>query len=79
MAERIGVECIFTENGAVRVRRIKRGGAWIRVGQGRQWQDGNGRHILVMLPNQEVLEIVQRPDTLLWEMEPNRGSHVQWI
>ena len=78
MAERIGVECMFTENGTVRVKRIKRGGAWIRVGQGRQWQDGNGRHVLVMLPEQEVLEIVQRPDTLIWESEPGQKQRLQW-
>ncbi|MCA9926404.1 MAG: hypothetical protein KC421_28745 [Anaerolineales bacterium] len=65
---RIGVECSFTENGTVRVRRIKLGQNWVSVGQGRQWQDGNGRHVLIMLPNQQVREIVQRPDTLIWEM-----------
>lgn len=69
MFVRIGVDCTFSENGTVQVRRVKLGKSWVRVGQGRQWVDGNGRHILIMLPGEQVREIVQRPDTLIWEMK----------
>lgn len=71
---RIGVECQFTENGTVTIKKIKLGDQWVAVGQGRQWQDQQGRHVLVMLPNQTVLEVVQRPDTLVWERVENGRS-----
>jgi hypothetical protein len=75
---RIGVDCTFSENGTVKVKRIKLGKSWLGVGQGRQWMDGNGRHALIMLPNNQVREIVQRPDTLIWEMknDPTPGHRV---
>ncbi len=77
MSLRIGVDCRFTENGTVRVRRIKMGKSWIGVGQGRQWQDGNGRHLLIMLPSNISREIVLRPDTLIWELLPEPGTQHQ--
>jgi len=76
---RIGVECSFTENGTVRVRRIQLGKNWIGVGQGRQWQDGNGRHVLIMLSNQQTREIVLRPDTLVWEMKAEGNTNVRLV
>ena len=78
MHVRIGVDCTFSENGTVQIKRIKLGKRWIRVGQGRQWQDGNGRHVLIMLPNERVREVIQRPDTLVWEMidEPTSGHRL---
>lgn len=69
---RLDVECQFSENGTVRVKRVKLGERWMSVGQGRQWQDGNGRHVLIMLPTEEVWEIVLRPDTLVWEKEESQ-------
>ncbi len=78
MHVRIGVDCTFSESGTVQIRRIKLGKSWIGVGQGRQWQDGNGRHVLIMLPNERVSEIILHPDTLVWEMqnEPTAGHHL---
>lgn len=76
---RIAVDCQFSANGRLRIRRIKLGQSWISVGQGRQWQDGNGRHVLVMLPNHDVREIVLRPDTLVWELMPGLGPTKQWV
>lgn len=78
MSQRIGVRCTFSENGRVRVQQIQIGDQWLPVGQGRQWQDENGRHILVMLPNNEVREVALRPDTLLWELLPGRGTTMRW-
>lgn len=65
----IGVDCTFSANGTVHVRRIQVNDKWISVGQGRQWVDGNGRHLLIMLPGDQVREIVFRPDTLAWYMK----------
>ena len=48
----ISVECKFMSNGAVQVRRVLLENTWLPVGQGRQWTDEVGRHVLVMLPNQ---------------------------
>lgn len=64
---RITVESVIDENGRIQVKRIQENGRWLNVGQGRQWQDGNGRHVLIMLPNNDVWEIILRPDTLIWE------------
>ncbi len=77
MSLRIGVDCRFTENGTVRVRRIKMGKSWIGVGQGRQWQDGNGRHLLIMLPSNTSREIVLRPAPIIWELLPEPGTQHQ--
>lgn len=70
----IGVECSFTANGTVRVRRVQMGEVWQAVEQGRQWVDLNGRHVLVMLPGQQAREIILRPDTLTWEITLPRNN-----
>ena len=64
----IGVECTFAENGVVQVKRLLVNGRWQVVEQGRQWQDENGRHVLIMLTTGEVHEIVLHSHTLTWEM-----------
>ncbi len=68
----IGVDCIFSINGSVQVRRILFGGKWQRVEQGRQWLDQAGRHVLIMLEEKEIREIVFRPDKMIWEMVKGR-------
>lgn len=70
----IGVDCTFSSGGTVRVNRIKIGEKWRSVGQGRQWLDQYGRHVLIMLDGNEVREIVLRPDTMAWEMKGGRGD-----
>jgi hypothetical protein len=43
----------------------------------RQWVDGYGRHLLIMLPNNQTRELLLRADTLTWEMRPlNRTQAV---
>ena len=69
----VEVDCTFGEDGRVRVRRIRLGRPWQPVEQGRQWVDGNGRHVLVML-NGAVRELVLRADTLMWELRDVRGG-----
>jgi hypothetical protein len=64
----ISVDCTFKTDGSVRVRRVEIEGAWWSVEQGRQWMDEYGRHVLIMLPNNQVREIILRADSLTWEM-----------
>ncbi len=64
----IGVECTFAESGAVQVKRVLVNGRWQAVEQGRQWQDDNGRHVLIMLAGGEVHEIVLQAHTLTWKL-----------
>ena len=70
----VGVECRFAEDGLVQVRKVLWNGRWQSVGQGRQWLDENGRHILVMLPGEEVRELVLQPGMLQWRMVEIRGG-----
>ena len=70
----IAVDCLFTEDGTIRVRRIKLEDRWLAVEQGRQWQDDGGRHVLVMLDGRLVLEIVLSSETLAWELRTRQGS-----
>lgn len=71
--EQIGVDCQFSASGRIRVRRIQRDKKWIPVGQGRQWVDQLGRHVLVMTPHDQVLELVQQPDTMRWVIWPRNS------
>jgi hypothetical protein len=70
----VGVDCTFTAAGNVQVRQVQIGEQWQRVGQGRQWLDQHGRHVLIMLPGSRVREIVLRPDTMAWELIRDRGE-----
>ena len=74
--EQIGVDCVFEEDGTVRVRRIAVGGNWKGVEQGRQWLDDEGRHVLIMLDGREVREIVLRSEELTWSMKAQQGPQV---
>ena len=64
--ESVGVECRFGQDGSVQVKKVQVNGRWQPVGQGRQWVDENGRHVLIMLSGDEVRELVLQPDTLRW-------------
>lgn len=74
----IDVECSFDAGGEVRVRRVKLAGRWRMIEQGRQWQDAEGRHVLVILPDRipGVRELLLRADTLTWELRELPGSKV---
>jgi hypothetical protein len=73
----IGVDCTFTSDGQVRVRRIEIDGQWQAVEQGRQWLGDDGRHVLVMLRQQQVAEIVLHAASLTWELHQLRGPSRQ--
>jgi hypothetical protein len=67
----ISVDCTFSTDGSVRVRRVKLDGRpWQPVGQGRQWVGENGRHVLIMLPNNQVREILLSAERLTWVLLP---------
>jgi len=70
----VGVDCTFTAAGNVQVRQVQMDGRWQSVGQGRQWLDQQGRHVLIMLAGEWVREIVLRPDTMAWELIRDRGE-----
>lgn len=74
----VGVDCVFFSSGSVRIQRVQLGDRWRSVSQGRQWLDQYGRHVLIMLPDNEVWEIVLRPDSMAWEMKRTR-SDVQMV
>jgi hypothetical protein len=76
----ISVDCTFKADGSVRVRRVEIEGSWWSVGQGRQWLDEYGRHVLIMLPNNQVREIILRADSMTWEMVTvSRGKGPQIV
>ena len=73
MTTPVEVDCTFGEDGRVQVRRIRLGRPWQPVSQGRQWADGDGRHVLIMLPD-GVRELLLRADTLTWELRALPGG-----
>lgn len=64
----VGVDCSFDSSGRVRVRRIAFEGTWTPVAQGRQWLDEEGRHVLVMLPDEQIEELVLSARDLTWRV-----------
>ncbi len=66
--EAVAVQCVFALNGEVRVQQIEHNGRWLSVGQGRQWEDEAGRHVLALLPAGEVVELVLQRASLTWAM-----------
>ena len=70
MTTNVTVDCTIGRNGRVWIRRIKLDENWLVVEQGRQWQDEDGRHVLVMRPDGQVEELLLSADTLRWEIVP---------
>lgn len=71
----VEVDCSFDLEGGVRIRRVRINDRWQHVDQGRQWRDETGRHLLVMMLDGRIHELVLRPATLRWELsvEPSGG------
>ena len=70
----VGVQAVFAEDGDVQIRQVQIDGQWLVVGQGRQWLDDNGRHCLIMLPDNSVRELVLQSDALAWIIKPLPGG-----
>lgn len=68
MNQPIGIDCLFEKDGTVRVRRVRIGDQWLQLEQGRQWQDENGRHVLIQVAGGAVQEILLSPYSLQWEL-----------
>ena len=70
----VGVDCRFNLDGSVVVKRIFMDGEWLGVGQGRQWVDHEGRHILIMLAGDEVGELLLQGETMTWWLRQVGGG-----
>jgi hypothetical protein len=73
-AQQVGVECRFMEDGTLMVKALQIDNYWQQVQQGRQWVDHKGRHVLIILPDEQTAELRLRPDTFTWELIKNRGK-----
>jgi hypothetical protein len=78
MDRNVGVDCIFNEDGSIRVNRIMIDARWMAVEQGRQWVDQIGRHILIRLVDGTVQEICLRSDTMIWWITSIEDRH-SWL
>ncbi len=70
----IDVEFVLKANGDVHVRRIRLRDSWVSVQQGRQWRSNHGRFVLVMLPDNTVLQLCLSPEALVWQIVPRAGG-----
>ncbi|GMQ79503.1 MAG: hypothetical protein BMS9Abin02_2100 [Anaerolineae bacterium] len=73
--KQVGVDCRFMEDGNLMVQALQIDNHWQQVQQGRQWIDLKGRHVLIILPDEQTAEIRLRPDTFNWELIKNRGMN----
>lgn len=76
MTKYVTVDCTISRNGRVWIHRIKLDEDWMMVEQGRQWQDEDGRHVLVMRPGGQVQELLLSTETLRWELVPRPGPQI---
>lgn len=74
MNETVGVDCIIDQDGRVHIQRVQLNDQWVVVEQGRQWQDENGRHVLINIIGGDIQEILLSPDSLQWELVPRWGG-----
>lgn len=66
--EPISVECKFGAEGSVQVSRVLLEGKWRTVEQGRQWFDGQNRHVLVIV-NNVPRELILEGRSLRWMLK----------
>lgn len=67
MMEPVEVTARFTQDGRVYPQRIFwQGSDYPVASTGRSWQDQEGLHILVMIPEERVLELIFHPEPGLW-------------
>ncbi|MCO5184645.1 MAG: hypothetical protein M9965_11990 [Anaerolineae bacterium] len=62
-----GVACTFSADAHIQIHRIQSAETWITVSQGRHWFADDGLHVLVMLPDGHVGELLLNRETLTWE------------
>jgi len=66
----VAVSCVFQPDGTVQLKQVQINGRWQAVGQGRQWVDSDGRHLLLQLPGGQIRHLLLRADTLTWQWQP---------
>ena len=65
--EPTAIDAGFETNGAVRPRRFTQDQGWLEVSDvGRQWIDKDGRHVLVMVGDRQIYELLLRRESLTW-------------
>lgn len=74
MIEVTAVDCLFEAESQIHVRRIKLQQEWLPVEQGRQWQDEQGHHVLIMTPGTVVQELLLSRQTLQWQIRVRHDS-----
>jgi hypothetical protein len=63
----IEVTARFATDGRVYPQRISwQGSDYLVESVGRNWQDQEGQHFLVMVPDERVLELIFQPEPGLW-------------
>lgn len=70
MSEIIAVEARFEADGTIRPLAFFRRGRRYRVASlGRQWEQGDERHFLVMTPSEQVYELVYQSGEGCWKLQ----------
>ena len=75
----VGVACFFDEDGKITVRRIRMDNHWIEISQGRQWVDDKGLHVLIMLADDQVRELILKRSSMKWILKSVRGTVQVWV
>jgi hypothetical protein len=70
MSEIIAVEARFEADGTIRPLAFFHDGARYQVASlGRQWEQGDERHFLVMTPSEQVYELVYQLNEGCWKLQ----------
>lgn len=74
--ENVAVDCVFSADGVVQVRRIHLNGRWHPVEQGRQWQDAHGRSVLIMMPTGKTHKLLLHAGSLQWQLHTRTTGQI---
>lgn len=70
MSEIIAVEARFEADGTIRPLAFNHHGVRYRVSSlGRQWEQGDELHFLVMTPSEQIYELVYQPSEGCWKLQ----------
>lgn len=70
IGERVEVEVRFEVDGRPRVQWFRwRGGDYLVTATGRSWLDHDGRHVLVIGPDERVFELLLNREELVWTLQ----------
>lgn len=78
VSEPVGVQVWFEVDGRPRIGRFRwRGDDTVVTAVGRTWVDDDGRHVLVMGPDERIYELKLDRADLVWYLE--RAADHQWV